>query len=480
MRRILLVSSPKVTDEFDRFLRIPNLGLNSIAANITAPGYEIKVLDLVVAKNPRRFLSEYIKDYKPFLVGFSAMNFQYKSTLELAQITKSIDENIITVLGGYHSTVAYEEILNSNDNKYFDFLIKGEGEITFNSLLINLNNREELQGIPGLIYRRGDELIINEPEELINIDELKPPDRSTRVLTKGFHVFGYKADVIETSRGCVQHCNFCSIREMYGKSFRKYKTSRVIEDIQDAKKHGAKFIFITDDNITLDTKRFNQLCQAIIDNNLNSMKYIIQASVEGLNRSPELIAAMVKAGVEIVFLGIETLNEDGLSVLGKSNQFRKADAEHIIRELKKNGILVVAGFILGHPEDTLETILENYKYAKRLKPDMCAFNVLTPFPGTEIRQTLLEEDLITNKHDYERYDLYLANIKTRNLSRDQIHQLRDQFNVKYPFESRTLLPLALRYPGYFLKLIPRTLMKERQTFLNFLLQFGKSVLSFRI
>src|ERR1035438_10834707 len=64
-----------------------------------------------------------------------------------------------------------------------------------------------------------------------------------------------KADVIETSRGCLHLCNFCSIREMYGTSFRMFPIDRVLADIEDAYSRGARHIFCTDDNITLDMER---------------------------------------------------------------------------------------------------------------------------------------------------------------------------------------------------------------------------------
>jgi len=72
------------------------------------------------------------------------------------------------------------------------------------------------------------------------------------------------ADVIETSRGCLHLCNFCSIREMYGQSFRLFPLERVLADIEDAYRRGARHIFCTDDNITLDMERFEQLMDGII------------------------------------------------------------------------------------------------------------------------------------------------------------------------------------------------------------------------
>jgi radical SAM superfamily enzyme YgiQ (UPF0313 family) len=81
---------------------------------------------------------------------------------------------------------------------------------------------------------------------------------------------GRQVDVVETSRGCTFDCSFCSIIEMRGRNFHVLPLERVIEDIRDAQHHGAKAIFLVDDNITLNITRFQELCEAIIQAGLNA------------------------------------------------------------------------------------------------------------------------------------------------------------------------------------------------------------------
>ena len=101
--RVLLVSSPKTIIGFDRITRLPNLGLNSIAANIQNKNFDVKVLDLVLAiKDPGQTLYKYIKGYNPDIVGFSCMTFQYDDTIRLARLVKEYNQNIKVVFGGYH------------------------------------------------------------------------------------------------------------------------------------------------------------------------------------------------------------------------------------------------------------------------------------------------------------------------------------------------------------------------------------------
>ncbi len=123
---------------------------------------------------------------------------------------------------------------------------------------------ENLKKFPALHFLKDGKPIITDRPALLSPEEIKIPDRSARIFKKGFHMLGMPGDVIETSRGCVYDCNFCSIRNMYGKSFRKFTIDRIMTDIEDARRHGARGIFITDDNITLDGKRYLELCEEIV------------------------------------------------------------------------------------------------------------------------------------------------------------------------------------------------------------------------
>src|SRR5204863_4530081 len=85
--------------------------------------------------------------------------------------------------------------------------------------------------------------------------DLRLPNRAARVLT-GYTLLGRPVDVVETSRGCTFDCSFCSIIEMRGRNFHTYPIERVLADIADARARGARAIFLVDDHITLDIRRF--------------------------------------------------------------------------------------------------------------------------------------------------------------------------------------------------------------------------------
>src|SRR5439155_24257509 len=142
--------------------------------------------------------------------------------------------------------------------------------------------------------------------------DVRLPHRGARVL-KGYTMVGRQVDVVETSRGCTFDCSFCSIIEMRGRNFHTYPFDRVLADIRDARAHGARSIFIVDDNITLNVSRFEALCRAIVNAGLNSVDYIVQAMTSAIaNHGERLAPPMWEAGFRYVFLGIENILERDL------------------------------------------------------------------------------------------------------------------------------------------------------------------------
>lgn len=466
--RILLVSSPKTIIGFDRVTKLPNLGLASIAANILRKNIEVRILDLVLAKNePSQYLLNYLKSYNPDIVGFSCMTFQYDDTMRFARLVKEYNRQIKIILGGYHATVEFENILNSTHKQNIDFIIRNEGEITFNLLIEQIQGGGNYQDIPSLSYIENDTIIHNPQGTILDLDRIKISDRENRVLKKGFHILGYPADVIETSRGCVNHCKFCSIRQMYGTKFRKYKIERVIEDIMDARNHGAQAILIVDDNITVDAIRFENLCKGIIHSNLKDIKYAIQASIPGLKQAPGLPKLMADAGINICFIGVENSSDRNINFLN-TKQIQHSEAKDIIKELQGYGITVIGSFIIGNPGDTREIVYENYHYANSIDVDIPLFLILTPFPKTEIREELLKYGLITNKYDYSKYDLFHANVKTHYLTSDEIEKLRDEIAFKICKKSSRLWKLVNRYPNYAIKLLFDQLINQPKEVIGYI------------
>src|SRR3990172_9618786 len=153
----------------------------------------------------------------------------------------------LSAYGGYHSTLIYDEVCKGNEADPFDFFVRGEGDLCFNELLEAINGKRPLEGIPGVSFRNDGRFIHNSQRPLEDLAKIKIPDRSRRIW-KGYQYYGFTLDIVESSRGCVMPCNFCSIDKMYGKSFRRFSIERILADIDNAKHQGANFIIFSDDN----------------------------------------------------------------------------------------------------------------------------------------------------------------------------------------------------------------------------------------
>jgi anaerobic magnesium-protoporphyrin IX monomethyl ester cyclase len=260
--------------------------------------------------------------------------------------------------------------------------------------------------------------------------DLRLPDRGARVLD-GYTLLGRQVDVVETSRGCTYDCSFCSIIEMRGRNFHPYPTDRVLADIADARRHGARAIFLVDDNITLDVRRFEALCQSIIDSGFTDVEYVVQAMTSPIaEHGARLAPLMRRAGFRYVFLGIENVLESDLAFLkaGAKNTQRRGGhavgnaAVAAIEHLHRHGLYVVGGLIVGNPDDTRESIEANLRFAQRYV-DWPYVQHPTPYPRTPMTEDFRRRQLIVDD-DVAHYDGTTAVVRTEHVAAEEVEFLR--------------------------------------------------------
>lgn len=408
--------------------RAPNLAISSLAGNIRSH-HEVALADLVLKrKTLPSSIKKAIEDYQPDVVGLSAMTFQFDTARKIAAFIKRMQKEIKIAIGGYHATLMYEEIASSDDGEPFDYIVRGEGEKTFSDMLDAIEGKRSWKDVPGLSYRCNGNFLHNPPRPLEDLETLQLPRRDARIWS-GYLFSGKELDMVETSRGCTMTCNFCSMNRMYGRTFRTYSFERVMQDIANAKKSGARYIAFADDNITLNVKRFESLCNAIVDAGHSDLRYIVQASTAGIASSPTLARKMAQAGIQIVFLGIENVSERNLKLMNKGNMLEKT--KRAIEYLHDNNILIVGGMILGHAEDKEEDIAQNFEFFDRANIDFYGEQIITPYPKTGMRDILIQEGLVTNATDYRKYNGFWANVRTKHLSPEDLQFLRWKYKRKY-------------------------------------------------
>jgi anaerobic magnesium-protoporphyrin IX monomethyl ester cyclase len=429
--RLLLLAMPDTADVIDYSGRVPNLALVSLAGNL--PGHEVKVLDLVVYKPKiRRPLEKALRDFRPQVVGLSAMTFQFDTLVRVARFIRGLDPNIKLVAGGYHASLMAQELGAAGNDLPLDFLVRGEGEFTLRDLVAELEKPEpDFSGVAGLSYRQAGTWVHNAARPLLDLDHFPLPRRQAR-MSQDFYFLDKPIDVAETSRGCPYNCKFCSITRMYGHTFRRFSVERIIADLENIRRLGFGAVFFVDDNITYDIDHFRRVCQAIVRRGLNSLYYSTQVSAVGIARNPELVADMKRANFHTVFVGFESMSPASLK------DMKKPTSPEINRRaaalLRQHDIGIIAGVIVGYPDDTEESIRQNFQSVRALKPDMYYAQYLTPYPKTVLRQELLEAGLVVNKDDFRHYDGFSCNIRTRYLSRKDLYQVLKKEALKAYFD----------------------------------------------
>ena len=441
---VLLFAMPDLIPHFmEKTWKAPSLAIASLAGNLKGE-HSVGCADLILRRdNVAGGVREAIDKMNPDLIGLSAMSFQYDTAVRVARLCRRFCPRAKIVLGGYHATLMSEELAAGADAELFDFFIRGEGEKSFSDLVNTLAAGGDLAGVSGLSYKADGKFVHNPRGELLGLSEIKIPDRSARVW-KNYKFNFWQIDVIETSRGCKMKCTFCSMYHMYGRTFRTYSIERVIADIADSKAHGARYIAFADDNITLDVKRLEDLCDAIVEAGHNDINYIIQASCAGIASSETLSKKMAKAGFNIVFLGIENVSERNLRLMKKGNILELT--KKAIKYLHDNNIMIVGGMIVGHADDTERDIRENYEFFDANDIDFYGDQIITPYPRTEMREELLRQNLVTNPDDYSKYNGFWANVRTNHLSADELLFLRWKYRKKVSTFFKTTPAFAANFP----------------------------------
>lgn len=428
---VLLFSMP---DSFEHTptltMRMPNGALASLAGNVD-PHHKVAVADLVLCQaSVPETVTRLVNECQPDVVGLSVMTFQRHTARRVIALVRRLRPTATVVVGGYDPSLA-PEVWEDADSGV-DVIVSGEGDITFRELLRVLERGESPCAVAGLSYRTPNGFSRTPPRHVSHLegDDVRPPNRAARVLD-GYTMLGRPVDVVETSRGCTYDCSFCSIIEMRGRNFHAWSVERVVADIHDAHDRGARVVFLVDDNITLNVKRFRELCDAIVAAGLSDIDYIVQGMTSAfVSGGDDLARVMRAAGFRYVFLGIENVMADDLS-------FLRATAKNAERQngrtvgnattnavdiLHRHGMLVVGGLIVGSPDDTRESIEANLAFARRYV-DWPYIQHPTPYPGTPMTRDFQARDLIVSD-DVSEYDGTTAVVRTAHLDAEEVEFMR--------------------------------------------------------
>ncbi len=363
----------------------PVLGVTTVAALFPETEWEVEVVD---------------EDQEPValnmeadLVGISALTMNAPHAYELADHFRS--RAIPVVMGGLHISSEPEEAL-----QHCDAAVRGEAEGVIPTLLADF-----AQGTLKKIYQ-----------------STKPPlaygrPSARRDLLRRYHHRHLFA--VQASRGCPNHCEFCTVPLFFGYQYRSRPVQEVVAEIKEVSDVYPRLtVFFVDDNIGGTPRYTKELFRALIPLKIRWASF---ASLK-MSEDPELLDLATQSGCVELFIGFESLSQSNLDIAGKSwvrtNRFTQQ-----VHDFHSAGIIVQGAFIFGHDDDKKDIFRRTVEFVQKSGIEVPALGILTPYPGTALRQRLIKEDrLLPESKDWRNYDAGHVLFRPASMTPDELQE----------------------------------------------------------
>ncbi|MGD2250628.1 MAG: radical SAM protein [Candidatus Methanofastidiosia archaeon] len=332
-----------------------------------------------------------IMELTPKVVGFTCYDTNYALVRILAKVLKKTQSDITIVMGGPTATFSAETAMNHTPE--IDISVKGEGEKT----MLELAQKQftDLDNIKGITFRSGDHLVSTPERQLISsgkkgaeLDILPSPYLTGIIPPDG------KAGVI-TSRGCVYHCTYCNFSAMFNHTIRYHSVDRVIDEFKLIAKNWnplskSELFIINDDTFTLNVDRAKEICQRIIDEDID-LPFFFETRADLCDK--ELVNLMAKAGIHQVSYGLESASLTVLKTIQKAPGKEKAflnQVESAVKWSKSAGLKTSVSCMFGLPGEGISEAKETVDFVETLGVDEYAHNILFLCAGTTLFDTCKE------------------------------------------------------------------------------------------
>lgn len=377
--KVLLINPPSADIMDVRKKCLPPYNLLCLGTAIKKGGYEVKLLEANALKLNYDEIAKNVIAYAPDVIGIPVLTEILSSVNALINLIKKVYPKGLILAGGAHVTARGCEIFN--EFPLLDYALCGESDLSIQKFLKALETGNDFSKVEGLIYRKDGRFVQNTvgnpPQDL---DALGLPDYS--LLDEVYKAGKYyiiqmgrqdTASVI-TSRGCPYNCGFCgNIRG----AFRARSAENVVEELLSLKQKGIKIIDIVDTNFTIDRVRALKIFDMLIKENAG-LSFRFKSRVDLVDE--ELIKRAKEAGAHLISYGMESGSQ---VILERMQKGTTVEENAKACEMTKNaGLLCHAGWCIGYPGETRETIEETTDFIIKIKPTTASITALMPYPGT--------------------------------------------------------------------------------------------------
>lgn len=384
MKRILLVkpdSELTVVKRLRAFLHLEPLALEHLAGAVP-PGHDVRILDMTVEKRPLRALRRIVRRYRPDLVGVTAYSNQRARIVDCARIIKEECPDSWIVLGGHHATIMPHDCRIP----HLDALVRGEGCSTFRTMIETLDaGRDALLALPNVYAPDATDFGVIPPYP--GIDALPLPRRDLVERRKYFCAWSdpnKAADAsvlpavasMRTSYGCAYQCSFCIVPQLCGRKYFPRSIDSIVDELESL---DTDYVYFVDDETFLSPRHMWELGRKIQERGIRK-HYVSWARSNTVVANPSLFKFWHELGLDIVYVGLESIDDATLKDLNKKATL--AQNEAAIQILHDCGITLHPAFMVM-PDFTAEDFRALGEYVQSMPPVEATFTVYSPSPGTE-------------------------------------------------------------------------------------------------
>lgn len=359
-------------------LGVMPLALPTLAA-LTPPGIDVRIVD--------ENIEDIAFDEPVDIVGITFLTCYARQGYELADRFRETGAHV--VLGGVHVTMCPDEALTHADTVFV-----GEAEDTWQEFLEDFRNNR-----PRRLY---------EPEERSDLRRLVIPRWD---LVKNEY---YRSHLVQTSRGCHFHCDFCSVPEYLGPLVNK-PVENVIEEIEATREYGRvpgiHYVYFADEDVICNRSWAKELFRAMIP---LDVRWVSQVSIN-IAMDDELLDLAAASGCEAVFIGLESIAQANLDSVGKGKLNQVSQFKNAIDRIHRKGIVVFGFFMLGFDGDDESVFQRTIDFIDEIPIALPIINILGPLPGTRFYERIKAEGRLIEA-DWDRYDARHVLIHPRSMS----------------------------------------------------------------